>query len=395
MATSLRVRPVAVVVAAAADRDQAGSRAGHRVPVAAAERLLPGDVLRDAGHPHGDGSDRCGRDQRRPAEPDGHADRAGSGAADGQRGRVRAVPARRPPAAADRVLAGHGVLGRAGGAHLPACTGRARRLRRLRIGGPDGRPGAGASAPVGRHRRVRLQRLGRRDRVPVDAGRRTAARLGAGRGRRSARRLRVRANVRRPAHVPVRRRARSRRRGRPQFRGHGVCDVRGRLADVSPVRARQSARDAGQTVQGHRAALRRPSANVIRPGRRHAWLAPIPLVRSAGIMSSTRHVAVARGTVLHWRDTFFCFVHFSRSHPLSLLHTFPRTQINCKMCPVIYCIVLQYMYVHLCRNEFEMSMHSQNVQNICSFIIICMCACVMCSLRINIVLSNIGEIISM
>lgn len=126
VATTLQVQSVTVeVVAAAADRDQASAGAGNRVPVATVERLLPGDILCGTGHPDGDGRGRW------PAEPDGRDDRARSGAADYQRGGMRAIPTRRSPAVADRFLSGHGFLGRAGGAHLPL-TGHRGCTRRLR-----------------------------------------------------------------------------------------------------------------------------------------------------------------------------------------------------------------------------------------------------------------------
>jgi len=121
-----------VAFAAAAERDPAGSRAGHRVPVTAIERLLPGDILRRARLTVG------GRYRRHRRTVLGHGRDGGAGrrtAAD-QRCGVRAVHAHRPPAPAHRIVVGHGVLGRPGG--------------------PDLRPGDRAAVAADRRRGVRL-----------------------------------------------------------------------------------------------------------------------------------------------------------------------------------------------------------------------------------------------
>lgn len=215
-----------VAFAAAADRDPAGARAGHGVPVAATERLLPGDILRGARHAVGG----VHRQRRRTVLGHGRDGGAGRRPAADQRGGVRAVHARRTPAAAHRVVVGHGVLGRPGGADLR----------------PDGR----AAVAAGGRRGVRVQRLGRRARVPVDAGRRTVARLGPGRGRRRARGVRVHAHVCRAQGVPVRG---GRRR---RCRGHDVRIVRRRVAGHGRVRVRPAARDDGQAVRRDRSTLR-------------------------------------------------------------------------------------------------------------------------------------------
>lgn len=173
-----------VAFGAAANGDRASARAGHCVPVAATERLLPGDILRGARHPVGGRHGRGWTVLRH-----GHDGDVGHGPVADQRCGVRVVPARRTPAAVDRVVVGYGVFGRSGGADLHRWP----------------RPTAiGAAVAVDWPHGVRVQRLGRCARVPVDAGRRTVARLGSGRGRRPARRLRVHAHVRRAQSVPVR-----------------------------------------------------------------------------------------------------------------------------------------------------------------------------------------------
>jgi len=103
-----------VEFAAAADCDPARARAGHRVPTSAAERLLPGDILRGACHAVG------GWHHRPRWTLLGHGSDGGAGRCPpvDQCGRVRAVLARRAPAATDRVVVGHGVLSRPGGADL-------------------------------------------------------------------------------------------------------------------------------------------------------------------------------------------------------------------------------------------------------------------------------------
>lgn len=236
-----------LVARTTADGDQAGARAGRRVPVATAQRLLPGDLLRGADLPV---DDRRRGDRRRRAVPDGRADRDGRGAAADQRGVVRAVDARRPPAAVDRLVAGHGVLGRSGGVHLSARRGHPRRPRAAAVA---------AGAP-GRRRRVRLQRLGRRARVPVDVDRRAAARHRPIHGRRAARVVRVRPDVCRAQGVPVRGHAERWRRRRRLLDGRRVRGVRRCLAGHSRVRVRLSARNAGQTDQRDRGVFRRPAA---------------------------------------------------------------------------------------------------------------------------------------
>jgi len=145
-----------VAYAAAADCDPARACAGHRFSSAAAERLLPGDILRGSCHAVG-GWHQCPRWTLL-----GHGSDGGSGRCPpvDQRGGVRAVIARRAPAAPNRLVVVHGVLGRPGGADL--------------------RPNSGANVAAYRGLGVRMQRLGRRARVPVDFGWRTVARFGPG-----------------------------------------------------------------------------------------------------------------------------------------------------------------------------------------------------------------------
>lgn len=177
-----------VVVVTAADGDQADTRVGHGVLVATAQRLLHRNILRGARFPV------VGRHRRRRTVPSGRADHDGRGPVIDQRGGVRAVVPRRPPAAADRFVVGHGVFGRPGGVDGHRLDGPPlllllrQRRRRVRS--------AGKRVAADRRHDVRVQRFGRRTRVPVDAGRRTLARLGPGRGRRGASRVRVRPNVR-------------------------------------------------------------------------------------------------------------------------------------------------------------------------------------------------------
>lgn len=97
--------------------DPADARAGHRVSVAAAERMLRSDILRGA---HLSVGDRPGDRHRRRAHPDRRTDCARRCQAADQRGVVCVVLACRSPAAAGRLVAGHGVFGRPGGVHLPA-----------------------------------------------------------------------------------------------------------------------------------------------------------------------------------------------------------------------------------------------------------------------------------
>jgi len=169
-----------VAFIAAADGDPARARAGHRVPIAAAEWLLPGDILRSACAAVGGRHHRARRTVLRNGS-DGGAGRCPSV---DQRGGVRAVRVHRTPAVADRVVVSHGVLSRPSGA--------------------DSRPNGDAAVAADRRFGVCVQRLGRRTRVPVDADRRTVARFGPGCGRRFDRGVRVHAHVHRAQSVPVR-----------------------------------------------------------------------------------------------------------------------------------------------------------------------------------------------
>lgn len=169
-----------VAFTAATDCDQARARAGHRVPSAAAEWLLPGDILCGACHAVGGWHFRPRWTLLRHGSDGG----AGRCPPVDQCGGVCAVLARRAPAATDRVVVGYGVLGGPGG--------------------PDLRPNGVATVAADRGRGVRMQRLGRRARIPVDADRRTVARFGPGCGRRFARGVRLHAHVCRAQSVPVR-----------------------------------------------------------------------------------------------------------------------------------------------------------------------------------------------
>lgn len=123
--TPSRTNVVVHVVTATAIGDQARAYIGHCVLVATAERLLPGDILRGTGVPISGGLLGCRG--RRP-KSDRHADHAGCGEVVDQRGGVRAVRTRRPPAFVDRLLVGHGGLSHSGGADLSAHNhGRCRR----------------------------------------------------------------------------------------------------------------------------------------------------------------------------------------------------------------------------------------------------------------------------
>jgi len=169
-----------VAFTAATDCDPAGARAGHCVPSAAVEWLLPGDILCGACHAVSGWHFRSQRTLLR------HGSDGGTGRCPSvdQRGGVCAVLVRRASAAADRVVVGHGVL---------SCPG-----------GVDLRPNGVATVAADRGCGVRMQRLGRRARVPVDADRRTVARIGPGCGWRFARGVRIHAHVRRAQSVPVR-----------------------------------------------------------------------------------------------------------------------------------------------------------------------------------------------
>jgi len=208
-----------VAFAAAADCHPARARPGHRVPAAAVEWLLPGDILCGACHAV------SGRHHRPRWTVLGHGSDGGAGCCPpvDQRGSVRAIHARRAPASTDRVVVGHGVLGRPGGADL--------------------RPNSGAAVAANRGRSVCVQWLGWRARVPVDAGRGTVASFGPSCGRRFARGVRIHAHVRRAQSVPIRG-----GRRRRWFRGHDIRRIRCRIASHGCVCARPPARDYGQAI---------------------------------------------------------------------------------------------------------------------------------------------------
>lgn len=236
---------VLLVVTATALGDQTRAHIGHRVLVATVERMLPGDILRGAGVPVGGG--HLGRRGRRP-EPDRYADHVGRSEAVDQRGGMRVVHSHRPPTSVDRLLVGHGGLGHSGGADLSAHNEVGRVGRRFRRVRDRRRRRFNAVSTAVRRRGVRLQRIGWRARVPVDAGRRTVARLRASRGRRISRVVRVRAHVHRAQSVPVPGSVEQQgRRGR-RFGGRRVCRVRRRVFGHGRVRPRLFARNARQTV---------------------------------------------------------------------------------------------------------------------------------------------------
>lgn len=95
----------------------------------------------------------------------------------------------------------------------------------------------------------------------MDVGRRTVTRRHRPhRGRRAARLVRTRSDVRRAQSVPIRGRAERYRRRRRRLDGRSVRRVRRRVAGLGRVRARLSARDAGQTVPRDRSVFRRSAA---------------------------------------------------------------------------------------------------------------------------------------